>query len=352
MRNIQPEYQKPKGPGFLEEIGKAFIFKKWRPGLREYLQKAGITDVPYSFFGGLFFVGIVATFIFWLSTNFYASIKDEALLLVGLYTLLFWLIGLIASISIIIAGIYFYFNMRIFNRTKVIEDSLPDYLVLVSTNLKGGLSFEKSLWASIKPEFGILAEEMSIVSKRVMTGNDLTEALIQFGNKYDSPIIKRTINIIIGEVESGGQVAKVLDQIIENLRKTRILKDEMAANTLMFTIFIGAIVIVISPLLFALAFNLLKILISVSAQIAPAMEQAGSTGAPFKISKVGIDIDEFKTFSFLALSIIAIFSSMILSIIQRGDVRSGIKYVPFFVASSVLLYFIFMGILGGLFTMF
>lgn len=336
----------------LSQIGKAFVPKRFRPDLRTYLLKAGIPEVPYQFFGILFYVAILAAWITWSVTNFYSIIENLSIGLVGLLAFLFWVIAMFIFVIIIIAGFYFSTNMKIYQRIKVIEDNLPDYLVLVSTNLKGGLSFEKSLWSSIKPEFGILSEEVSIVSKRVMTGTDLTDALLELSQKYDSPSLRRTLNIIIGEIESGGEVAKVLDQIIENLRKTRNIKDEMAANTLMFTIFIGVIVVFISPLLFALALNLLKILVNVSAQVAPALKSSAMGGGGFTMKEISIDVDEFKGFSVLAISIISIFSSMILSIIQKGDIRGGIKYVPFFLATAIFFYFMFITVLGGLFNFF
>ena len=36
---------------FTEEFGKAFIFKKIRPGIKSFFLKAGYDDVPYKFFG-------------------------------------------------------------------------------------------------------------------------------------------------------------------------------------------------------------------------------------------------------------------------------------------------------------
>jgi hypothetical protein len=48
---------------FLDEIGQAFIFKRFRPGLRHYLMKAGIDRVPFKFFGLLFFGTMFFTII-------------------------------------------------------------------------------------------------------------------------------------------------------------------------------------------------------------------------------------------------------------------------------------------------
>lgn len=336
---------------YFEVVGKAFVPKRFRPNLRAYLAKAGIAPVPYKFFTIMFFVALLITYILFFASGFWTFLSTQPTAFIGIGTFIFWFFSVLVLSAVIMGGIYFYINMKIYNRVKLIEENLPDYLVLVSTNLKGGLSFEKALWASIKPEFGVLAAEMSIVSKRVLTGSDLKEALLELSQKFESPTMRRTINIIIGQIESGGEVAKILDQIIDNLRKTRIIKEEMSANTLMFTIFIAAIVVVISPLLFALAYNILSILVSVSQQIAPALENSASN-SPFSFSEIKIDKEEFKLFSIFALSIISIFASMILSNIQRGDIKSGLKYMPFFIAAGVFLYFFFLLVLQGVFGIF
>ena len=44
-----------------EEFGKAFIPERFRPGLRAYLRKAGISEVPYGSFGILFALAIIIT---------------------------------------------------------------------------------------------------------------------------------------------------------------------------------------------------------------------------------------------------------------------------------------------------
>jgi pilus assembly protein TadC len=336
---------------FLEDLGKAFVPRKFIPGLRFYLSRAGIQAVPYNAFGALFYIVVIITALIYILTNFFSvagKMAGGSAILLGVLVFLFWVvIGIVLS-AVIIAGIAFYLNMKIYTRVKNIEDHLPEYLVLVSTNLRGGLSFEKALWNAIKPDFEILSDEMSIVSKKVMTGSDLAEALKEFAEKYDSPSVKRTIDLILGEIQSGGQIAKVLDQTIDSLRKTKLIKEEMVANTLMFTIFIASIVIIISPLLFALAYNLLSILIGVSAQIAPAISQ--TSGLPFKFSAIPLNKEDFKIFSVLALSIISICSAMIMSMIQKGDLKGGIKYIPFFLALSVMFYFIFLGAFSTMFN--
>ncbi|MBU0471381.1 MAG: type II secretion system F family protein [Nanoarchaeota archaeon] len=329
----------------LEKFGKAFVPERFRPELKEYLLKSGIDYVPYKFFGILFWVTLVLTYIIYFSMIF-KSISEMGAFMILIITFISWF--LIQSIIsfLIVMGVYLYLNVTIYNRTKAIEEALPDYLTLVSTNLKGGLSFEKSLWAAIKPEFGILAKEVTLASKKVLTGNDIKDSLEELGMKYDSPSLKRSLSLIIGEVESGGRIVEVIDKTIDNLKKSSVLKQEMAAATVTYTIFMVAIVIFITPALFALSQQLLEIIIGVTKQLGGS---ANSGVLPITIGESGIDPNHFKTFSVLAIGIISTFSSMIISIISRGDVKGGLKYIPIFIGSSIALFFIFSNVLGSLF---
>ncbi|MFH1073419.1 MAG: type II secretion system F family protein [Nanoarchaeota archaeon] len=332
---------------FMEKIGQAFVFKKFRPLIRDYLMKAGYDEVPYRSFGALFFTGAFITIPFFLLLV-YSNISTLAPIWIGILSFIFWVIIQLIITLTIIAVAYFYYNIKIYKRTQELEDRLPDYLTLVSTNLKGGLSFEKSLWSAIKPEFGILAREITIVSKKVITGNDVSEAMVEFSKKYDSPLLKRSINLLIGELESGGKISEIIDKIIDNARKTRALKAEMAAATVSYMIFIGVIVIVISPGLFALSSKLLQIIIGFTSTLAGS--NAGSSPMPLKFGEVSIKPEHFKIFSILAITVVSVFSSMIISIIEKGSIRGGVKYLPAFLLSSILIYLILSALLDKAFA--
>ncbi len=327
-------------------IGRAFIPKKLRPTISEQYFKAGYPDVPYTLFGALFYLTLFITYFVYFPMVF-TLIKDLSSILFLVFTFLLWVIVPLFLSAVIMLGLYFYNDIKIFNRTKNMEEILGDYLTLVSTNLKGGMSFENALWNAIRPEFGLLAEEMGLVSKRVMTGNDLSESLMEFAKKYPSPIIRRSMNLIISEVNSGGKISHLMDRVVGDLKKTRLLKLEMAASTLTYIIFISAIIIFISPVLFSLSYQLLDIMLSFMGRF------AGLTVTNMPISFTGgetIDPLAFKRFSFFAISIISIFASMIISIIQKGDIRSGLKYIPIFWVSSILVYVVSGSILSGIFS--
>jgi Flp pilus assembly protein TadB len=329
---------------FLDEFGKAFVPKSFRPGLGSYLEKAGVDSVPYTFFGGLFILTAIITYFIYLF-GVYPLIQNFNYILLFLWTFASWFLIQISIAAFIMVAIYFFLNLRIYKRTKDMEDLLADYLALVSTNLKGGMSFEKSLWAAIKSDFGILAKEIGIVSKKVATGNEVVDALDEFGKKYNSPILRRSIDLIKSEIVSGGRVAEVIDQLVVSLRKTRELKQEMVATALSYMIFMSVIVIIVTPALFALSRQLLLILLSLGNKIAGNV--TGGT-AFFSFAPPNIDEASFNLFAIGAVSVISIFTSIIISIIEKGDIKGGVKYIPMFLSASILLYLIFSVILEKL----
>ncbi len=332
---------------FAEEFGKAFIFKALRPKIRGFFLKAGYEDVPYELFGLLFYVSLAITYFIYIfliypRINALASLNSFVVLLLTFFS---WVIVQIIILFVIIIYLYLTLNIRIYKRTKDIETILPDYLQIVSSNLKGGLSFEKALWSAIKPEFGVIAKEITMVSKKVMTGNDLTEALEEFTDKYESPLLRRSFDLIIGEIESGGKIASIVDKVIDNIRKTKALKEEMSASTLTYMIFIGAIVIIVAPGLFALSYYLLHILLGFSSQLS----NLNSPNMPISFSTNSINPEDFRSFSFMAIILISFFSSILVSLIEKGDIKGGIKYIPAFLVSSILFYLLFLTVFGYFF---
>ncbi|MBS3105028.1 type II secretion system F family protein [Candidatus Woesearchaeota archaeon] len=332
---------------FLEEFGKAFVPKRFVHNLRKYMLKAGFHEVPYRFFGLLFYISaLITTLIFIILV--YPYFKKFSLFEIYAYSFLSWFIVQIFFASLFILLVYFYLDLKIYYRTKKMEEQLPDFLQILSANLKGGMTFEKALWSSIKPRFNVLGSEMAKASKKVMTGYEISKALTELADTYDSLMLRRIVDLIISEVESGGNITELIDRLVDNLKETKALKDEMSGAAIAYIIFISVIVIVISPLLFALSFNLLSLILNFISKISVAAQRAPSL--PFSFSETGIKPADFKNFSLVAISVISLFSSLIVSIVEKGDIKGGVKYIPIYVFGSVTLYLIFMKVLGILFS--
>ena len=332
---------------FLEEFGKAFVPKKFIPNLRKYLLKAGFNEVPYRLFGMLFYISALITTLIFI-TFIYPYLKKFSLAEIYIFSFIGWFVVQLFFATLFILLVYFYLDLKIYSRTRKMEEQLPDFLQILSANLKGGMTFERALWAAIKPRFNVLGSEMAKASKKVMTGYEISKALTELADKYDSLMLRRTVDLIISELESGGNVAELIDRLADNLKETKALKNEMSASAIAYVIFISVIVVVISPLLFALSFNLLILILTFIGKLSAATQRV--TALPFVFSKSNIDPNDFRIFSIVTIFTISFFSSLIVAIVEKGDIKAGVKYIPIYVFGSMALYFIFMKILGTLFA--
>ena len=338
---------------FIEEFGKAFVPKIIRPGLRSYFIKAGITDVPYKLFGAFFYASLILTFVLYFYKVYPEFFASQSLMKVFIFTAIVWFVLPLAFMAAFGAATYIYLDLKIFNRTKKMEEVLPDFLRFVGENLRGGMPFEKSLWTAIKPEFGVLASEVRLAAKKVMTGESAEEALHEFTGKYDSPMMRRSFDLIIEGMKSGSEIADLIEGVIENIEETRQIKEEMKTANMTYIIFITFVVIVITPVLSTLSYQFLMVLKSFGARLGPSTAQmagSGGIGSVFgNLSQISVEPEQFKTFSRQAIAVIAFFSSLIVSIINQGSIKSGIKYIPFFILGAELVYYAAMIIAASIF---
>jgi pilus assembly protein TadC len=340
---------------FIEEFGKAFLPKKYRTSAHTYLEKAGVYYSPFLYIGSSFYISLAITAILmfllvypqiisWAQSWGVAGLGGS--LIVGGMVFVSWAgIQFILMVLLLLSG-YFFLDIRIYKRTRQIEFMLPEFLTIVSTNLKGGMGLEGAMWNSMRPKFGTLTHEITLISKKVMTGHDVAEALKEFAEKYDSPELKRTFSLIVSELEIGGKISNIIDDIIHHLKNTQKLKREMQASVISYIIFISAIVVVIAPILFALSYNLVNFMQGFIEKVGGALSQGNVPGFLSSVSPGALDPEAFKIFGYFTTGTIAFISSIIVAIIEKGDVRAGLKYLPIFLTLSLLVYYLALTGLG------
>ena len=246
--------------------------------------------------------------------------------------------------------IIFYLSLDLisYKRKVAIEEVLPDFLLLASANIRAGMPIDKALWYAVRPRFGVLAKEIEIVAKKTLTGEDLEEALVKFANKYDSIMLSNTVSLIIEGINAGGEIGGLLNKISESIQENSLLKKEMAAGISAYAIFISVSAIVVAPILFALSSQLLIVISEVTNSI-----EIPETNAPtlsFAGGGVGVSQSDFLIFAATDLFLTALISAMIISIIKKGTIKDGLKYIPIFTATALLIFFGTYKLFSSIFT--
>jgi Flp pilus assembly protein TadB len=314
---------------------------KNRQLLRKYLDRAGYEELDESkVTKNLFRIIIAICLVLTIAALIIASfgnpgVKKSILFLTGIWTGIF--AGLFVLAWIVI---YIFLDMRIFNRTMELEEVLPDYLQLASANISAGMPIDRALWFAVRPKFGILAKEIEDVAKSTVSGEDLKVALLRFSDKYDSVLLKRSINLLIEGMDSGGELAGLLNKVALNIQETKILKKEMAANVTTYAIFIGFASVVAAPVLFGLSGQLLIIIQQLMGMMGEAGAGGGGGMMTLTLSGNAISATDFKIFSIATLVVTSLFSAFIVSVIRKGSIKEGMSIIPLFVIATLVIYFI------------
>lgn len=309
---------------FLEQIGRMVNNGSWKD-VEERLGYADIKANPAVFVGSNFLAALVFTLIigFFLlfKFNFTYAVLGSAFF-VFIYSII------INSIVSLIAD----------QRAKYIETFLPDVLLLMSSNLRSGITPEEAFLLSARPEFGFLSDKIKEAGKRLATGSTIQEAFNHLKSGISSKLFDQTISLIIEGLDSGGEIAVLLETTANDIKDMEAIRKEVNAMIFVYALFIFIAACMIAPVLYAVSIQLAGVLSKLSQSI--AIQFVTEKAQVLRLVPTGISEDFLLNFTYVNLIITTAFSSLIVALINRGDEKYGLRYVPFFIGLTLILFFI------------
>jgi len=313
--------------------------KKVRENYKKLLTYSSVKIEPSKFMGFILFFGVGLS----LATSLFVSniIKLPLILTI------------ILSFLLIEFLIYIFLILGIDAKAKFVEDILPDALQLMASNLKAGLTTDKALLLSARPEFGPFQEEINLVGKEITMGKDIGKALLSMSDRLKSEKLEKTVLLINSGLKSGGQLASLLEQTAKNLRQERLVDDKIRANVMMYVIFIFVAVGFGAPMLFGLSTFLVEVLTENMGMLELPQGSAATATLPISFSEINISIDFIVRFAIIVLLTTSVLGSLVIGLIAKGKEKQGIKYIPILALFSLAVFFIIRflikNLLSGLF---
>jgi len=262
------------------------------------------------------------------------------------------IVAIILAILIpILLFVYFYFLVQLkkYRRVKKMEEVFPDFLQLMSSNLRAGITIDKSMLLSVREEFDPLDKEINKTGREIATGKSMETALFSMAKRIGSEKIQKTILLIISGMRAGGNLATLLEQTATNMRESNFIEKKAASNVLMYVIFIFVAVAVGAPALFALSTILVQTLSTLLAGI-PEVESAA---VPFTLSKISVSIEFITYFSLTFIIVIDVLAALVLGLVNKGEEKEGLKYLVPILIISITVFFaikiLLSGVMAGLF---
>lgn len=116
-----------------------------------------------------------------------------------------------------------FLQKKIRDRIRSFNDGLTDMLTTVVGSLRAGFSFPQALKTVVEEASSPIKDEMELVIKEMQYGSSLEDALNKLKERMPSEDLDLMIQAILIQRQVGGNLATVLDKIIETIRdRTKI----------------------------------------------------------------------------------------------------------------------------------
>ncbi len=266
-------------------------------------------------------------------------------------------IGFFVTFALVLGGVYLFLDLQAEGRGKQVERVLPDALQLVASNIKSGLTTERALLMSARPEFGPLEIELKRVSTRILSGVPVEKAILEIPHHIKSTLVERTTWLLARGISSGGEIADLLLQLSRNLRTQLSLQSEAHASISIYIILIFFSAAFGGPALYAVSSFIVEVMDSQissqpqidSAALGAAAGRSGALGSFVGGKSQLIKPDFVIFFCQIMLFIGGFFASLILGSIATGKEKDGVKYMPVVMLCSFGLFYMIRAVLHSAF---
>lgn len=237
------------------------------------------------------------------------------------------------------------------NRRKKVEEVLPDFLQLISANIRAGMTPFAALRSSARKEFGPLEEEIEYATAKSLGTSSFTESLKEISMTINSEVLERVIGLFSSGLKSGGKLSSLLENAAQDISQNQELNAQLVSSTKMYVMFIVFNIAIGSPLMLAISMQFVEMVHGFDAASQSDEQVIEGIGGGMSDNAM-MSLDFLFKISIMIITITCFIASGFLGVINEGSVRNGLKYfIPLaaFAILSFLVFRIFVGqVVGGM----
>ncbi|WP_102264052.1 type II secretion system F family protein [Mesobacillus jeotgali] len=149
-----------------------------------------------------------------------------------------------------------YVKKKIKERIVKFNDGLPDMISTIVGSLRAGFSFQQALKTVIEEAGSPIKEEMDSVIKEMQYGASLEDSLNELKERMPSEDLDLMIQAILIQRQVGGNLATVLDKIVQTIRERTKIHRQISSLTAQGRL--SGIVIGLLPIILAFVLYLIE----------------------------------------------------------------------------------------------
>lgn len=235
---------------------------------------------------------------------------------------------------------------RVEGRRDKVEKILPDFLLLVASNVRAGSTPFSSFRSAAIPQFGVLAEEVRTATAKSLGSQSFESALAEISSRVRSRVLLEVISLFSQSMKQGSNFARLLETMAFDLRRSHELQKELLANTQVYVLFVGFVVVVATPILLSISVQFLRMAQYIQEQSLSAVSSGSVLNLVLTVTP------EFMVNAAVFLLVgNALLASLMLGLLKRGKLSLGLTYFPILLVVSLVLFWIFLRLLSNFFVL-
>ncbi|MCK4532164.1 type II secretion system F family protein [bacterium] len=115
--------------------------------------------------------------------------------------------------------------------SKKFDEQLVEALILLSNSLKAGLDLTQGMQLIVRDMPAPISDEFKLVLQETNIGSPLEASLENLANRINSELVRFIVTAIVIQRESGGDITKILDQVVRSIRDNHSLMRKVQVLT-------------------------------------------------------------------------------------------------------------------------
>lgn len=220
-------------------------------------------------------------------------------------------------------------------RTEAIEDRFPELLRDLTEAQRAGMTLPEAVRSTAKGNYGPLTDELRKMSAEISWGVSFNKSLQKFADRIDTPLINRSVALILQASRAGGDVEEILTAASRDAREIRMIHQERKMGMSIYVMIV-----------YIAFFVFLTVATIMSATFVPAMAEAGSAAAGQEVGNVqltDLDPSAFHVLFFHAAVVQALGGGLVAGIMGEGYPQAGLKHALVLLAVAYVVFRLLIG---------
>lgn len=230
------------------------------------------------------------------------------------------------------AGPFGFFYNRERKRIFAVDDKFPDFLRDLAESARAGMTLPKALVTAAQGSYGALNPEIKTMAAQVQWGVEFGSALQRFAERCKTPLIDRTVALVVEAQRAGGNMIDVLTAASDDAREIKQILAERNTQMSMYNVVIYIAYLVFIAVVLVLALQFIPAFKS-------AVEATGGSGA--QVGGLNIrpfDPQDFFAIFFQAAVVQAIGGGLVGGVLSKGSPVAGFSHIAIMLVMAWLAF--------------